>query len=402
MARRTMRDPGIGDRIKDRREILGWSVRFAASRAEISHATWSRIERGEQSADNRFVLAAIALALRCPVVDLTGQTATTTNGAVAELDAAAYETVLALTEADLVDYDPSSEPRPVAELRREVDLIRDLCLRCDFIGANRRLPDAIRQIHATVGTTDRDAALGLLVEAAEASRDAVRYTNQAASAGFIAERGRQAAQLLDDPVMVGLSGWTVVQAALAAGRYRRAAVAAERSFDTLASHADAPRAKETIGQLLMCAAFARYALGDIEAATTRIGEASRLAEQTGDTDTFGLYFGPTNIGIWQVGMEADGGEPGRALEIAADINPAAINSRIRQVSFYLDTGRALARLRQDERATRMLLTVERLAPQRLRSDPLVNETLRGLLDRSQRNAIGVELRGLCERIGMPG
>lgn len=402
MARRTVRDPAIGDRVKQRREVLGWSVRFAASRAGISHATWSRIGRGEQSADNRFVLGAIAEALRCPVVDLTGQTATAANGVVAELDAAAYETVLAVTEADLVDYEPTVEPQSAAELRREVDLIRDLCLRCDFRGANRRLPDAIRRTYAAVGTPDRDAALGLLVEAVEASRDAVRYTSQAASAGFIAERGRQAAQLLADPVLLGLSGWTVVQAALAAGRYHRAAAAAERGFDALSPYADAPRARETMGQLLMCAAFANRAVGDVDAAATRVDEASRLAEQTGDTDTFGLYFGPTNIGIWRVGMEADGGEPGRAVEIANGINPTAIESRIRQVSFSLDTGRALARLRRDEPATRMLLTAERLAPQRLRSDPLVTETVRGLLERSQRNAIGVELRGLCERIGMAG
>lgn len=400
MARRTSHDPAIGERIKKRREILDYSVRFAASRAGISHATWSRIERGEQSADNRFVLAAIAEALRCPVIKLTGQATATGNGAVAELDAVAYETVMAATEADLVDYEPTVTPRPAIELRREMDLIRDLCVRCDFLGVNRRLPIAIREIHAAVGTAERDQALGLLVEAAEAGRDAVRYTSQAASAGFIAERGRQAAHLLGDPVMLGLSGWTVTQTALACGRYRRAVVTAERRFDALSPNADAPHAVEVMGQLLMCAGFAHYALGDIDTAVNRVDEASRLARQTGDTDTFGLYFGPTNIGTWRVGMEADGSAPGRALEIAREINVSAIDSPTRQVSFYLDMGRALSRLRKDEQAIRQLLTAERLAPQRVRSDPLVAETARALLARSRRNAIGIELRGLCERIGV--
>ena len=71
MARRTLSDPAIGERIRDRRNLLGYSIRFAADRAAISHTTWSRIERGLVSADNRFTLAAIAEALRCPVGALT-------------------------------------------------------------------------------------------------------------------------------------------------------------------------------------------------------------------------------------------------------------------------------------------------------------------------------------------
>ena len=36
----------MGARIRTRRLLHSWSVRFAAGRAGISHATWSRIERG--------------------------------------------------------------------------------------------------------------------------------------------------------------------------------------------------------------------------------------------------------------------------------------------------------------------------------------------------------------------
>lgn len=60
MARRTIHDPAIGTRIRDRRNLLGYSVRFTADRAGISHTTLSRIEPGQMSADNRFTLAAIA------------------------------------------------------------------------------------------------------------------------------------------------------------------------------------------------------------------------------------------------------------------------------------------------------------------------------------------------------
>src|SRR5690348_4590231 len=62
----------VGERIKARRLLRNWSVRYAASRAGISHATWSRIERGQQAADNRFVLADIAAALECSSAELVG------------------------------------------------------------------------------------------------------------------------------------------------------------------------------------------------------------------------------------------------------------------------------------------------------------------------------------------
>jgi transcriptional regulator with XRE-family HTH domain len=65
-------DPSIGERIRARRLMRGWSVRHAADRAGVSHATWSRIERGRQAADNRFVLADIAAALECSPADLAG------------------------------------------------------------------------------------------------------------------------------------------------------------------------------------------------------------------------------------------------------------------------------------------------------------------------------------------
>ncbi|GIF13716.1 helix-turn-helix protein [Actinoplanes teichomyceticus] len=72
MTPRPTADPGIGGRIRDRRLRRGWSIRFAASRAGVSHATWSRIERGLQAADNRFMLADLACALECSPAELAG------------------------------------------------------------------------------------------------------------------------------------------------------------------------------------------------------------------------------------------------------------------------------------------------------------------------------------------
>lgn len=398
MPRRRPSDPSIGDRIRARREVLDYSMRFAASRAGISPATWSRIESGKQSADNRFTLAAIAESLRCSVADLTGQPGSASDDNAA-IEDAAYETVRAIVDADL-DYEPTVEARPAAALTREIDLIRDLRIRCDFLGLNRRLPAALRELHAAAAGAEREQALSLMVQATEAANYAVRFTGQRAAANLVAERGRQAAQQLGDPVMTGLAAWTVAQAAQSCGLYRRAYMAAERAADQLTPQADRPRAKEMLGQLMMSAAYSRYALGEVDAALGLVAEADQLAAQTGDTDTFGLFFGPTNINIWRISMTSDGGDPGRALEIASTVNLAAIPSPSRHTSYHVDTGRALARTRRDDAAMRQLMTAERIAPQRVRSDPLVAETARGLLDRARRGAGSAELRGFCERVGV--
>lgn len=73
----------------------------------------------------------------------------------------------------------------------------------------------------------------------------------------------------------------------------------------------------------------------------------------------------------------------------------------RQVAFYIDLARALSNTGKDTEAVRMLLVGERLAPQRVRNSPIVAETLRGALDRARRGSGWAELRGLCERVGIP-
>src|SRR3954462_12711352 len=90
MTPRPTTDPTIGERIRARRLLRGWSLRFAASRAGISHATWSRIERGLQAADNRFMLADIAAALECSPAELAGTPVPATDRAAVAAHAAVH------------------------------------------------------------------------------------------------------------------------------------------------------------------------------------------------------------------------------------------------------------------------------------------------------------------------
>lgn len=400
MARTRPLDNTIGDRIKARRQLLGLSVRQAGDRAGLSHATWSRIERGLQSADNRFTVARIAEALRCSVGELTGQPVTPVDQDQAETGGGAYETIRAVVEADL-SYGPLADScPPVAELERELELVLALRRKCDYAGATRRLPDLVRGLHTAAFGTERPGALRLMVRANDAASFVIRYLGHPGSAALVAERAQQAAEALGDPVMLGLATYSRAHAAVACGLFQRALLLADAGAAGLEPHADLLDALPVRGQLLMTAAMASRALGDVSGAAARVEEAQHIAAHTGQTDALWLSFGPTNIDFWLVGMEADGGDPDRAIEIARGTNAQLVPSVSKQANFYLDTGRALAQVGNDAAAVRTLVTAERMAPQRVHSNPLVVDTARVMLDRAQRNAVSSELRGFAERAGI--
>ncbi|MEU4427769.1 helix-turn-helix transcriptional regulator [Actinoplanes sp. NPDC024001] len=424
----------IGDRIRARRLLRGWSIRYAASRAGVSHASWSRIERGLQAADNRFMLADLAAALDCSPTDLAGTAVPAADREAVAAHARVSAVRQALVEADLNEpleqgggsnrqpeqHGGLSEPperhgdlreppeqrgglnrppgRP-AELGRALALVDQLRRACDYAGAARLLPDLLRGLHAAGAGPERAAALRQLCDATFIASSVLRNLGCPAEAWLGAERCRDAAHAAQDPILRGYAEYARACAAAACGSYERAYAIAERAVNGLCGHTGKPGGTAVLGTLqLMCAQSARGSRrpGDSRA---WLDEAAALARGTGETATMGLYFGPTNVAIWRIGIEADGGEPGRAVAIARGTDPAVIAAGFRQVFYYADTARALARVRgRDREAIRYLLIAERIAPQHLHTSAMAQETTRALLERSRRAAGGSELRGLCTRM----
>jgi hypothetical protein len=352
------------------------------------------------TADNRFVIADIAAALECPVAQLTGRPAPGPGTAAVAAQASVVGIRQALVEAELTE-DPVADPRPLPQLAEEAALVADLRRRCDYVGAGGLLPRLIREVHAAAhGPGSRDA-LRLLVEVTYATCGVVRYVATPAESWLAAERCWQAAQALGEPVYLARALYERAHAATGCGSYSRGVAMARRGVNTLDGHTDTSGALEMLGQLYLTVAFA--ALGDHQTsdAAELVTEAERIAERTGETGTLGLMFGPTNVRFWRIAMETDGGDPGRAVEIAAETNPSLVDSPSRQVAFHTDTARALARVRRDREAIRHLTAAERISPVRVHTSPIVRETARGLLDRAQRRAGGMELRALCERMNIP-
>jgi hypothetical protein len=156
-----------------------------------------------------------------------------------------------------------------------------------------------------------------------------------------------------------------------------------------------------LGMLHLTLSFSLVGAGRFDAAQAPLDEARALARMTGETDTFGLMFGPTNVNLWNLAILTDGGDPVDAIPLIGSTNPRIIDSPSRQVCFYTDAARALVRAGEYERAVQFFETGERIAPERMHGDPIIVEAVHGLVDTAHRNAVSTRLRGLAQRVGVP-
>ncbi|WP_428967042.1 helix-turn-helix domain-containing protein [Micromonospora fluostatini] len=379
----------MGDRIRARRQLRGWSIRYAASRAGISHTSWSRIERGQQRTD-RYMVVDLAAALECSVVDLTGQAYTPADR---QLDAARIDAERVWRM--MMDTPMGKRPAAAAtveQVRREAALVRSLYGRCDYAGALRRLVDLVPAMHSL---TDRRTALTEMVPVYGVAMGSLLNVNYPAHAWLAAERCAEAAGLLDDPVAVGVATANRARVSAWSGAYGPARALCDTAGADLAGCA-ADGALDVLGFLHLARAHHLAGLRDRASAEDHLAEAARIAAHTGETESWDLAWGPRNVALWRMAYQLDTGRPEEAMETAAGVELTGLPA-VRQVYFWLDLSRAAEAVGRDREATRMLLAAERVGPQHARSSASARETVRSLL---RSGATSPELRGLCERMSL--
>ena len=154
----------------------------------------------------------------------------------------------------------------------------------------------------------------------------------------------------------------------------------------------------------------RHAL--VAAADNRTGDAvaametaADLAVRFGETgeDPLGFAFGPTDVGLYRMTTALEAGEPDRAVSVAQTIQPQRHPFKTRQSAYWMDYGRALARVpRRGDDAVMALRKAERLFPIQVQRNPFVREALGELLTRTRRDSpAGRELRRMAYRAGLP-
>ncbi len=394
----------IGRRL---REVRCWrrkSLRAVAELAGLSESYLSRLERGERPVDRRSTLEALAAALQVAPGELTGRHELGVGEGMGEVHAAVVALRVALADNSLDD--PADDgARPWSEL--VVDLHRvnnDLRPRADHAALGLVLPDLIADLHATAAVDPdhrRDALVGLL-DVYTAAVVALKHLGESDLAAVAALHARAVAAEVDSPAYTALAEWVRALAVSSPARQRSLSLAS-RAADRVAPVVGRDgAAAEMYGMLHLMCALNAAALNRYGESADHQAEAADVAARVGTGTNFArTCFGVPNYGFWRVALAVERGEGGKVAEIARDVNPTAVGSASRRAGFYTDLGRGLAtdRGRRGE-AVAALRTAEQLAPQRVRANPYVRETVTDLLRLARHDAGGRELRGLAYRMGV--
>lgn len=405
----------IGKRVQTFRLRRGLSLDTAAGLAGISKSYLSMLENGHRRFRERGLLEDLATALGCSVIDLTGQPYAPGDRASADALATLPPISVALFDATLDDV-PDLPARPVAGLSRLASVANMHSANARYSLAGRDLGSVLTElhIHAVTGDTDtRRAALAALVEACFVAAGNARSLGNPDLAVIASRRAQDAARRLegDDPeIGTALSGFAAMTAA---GNLSR--LGARRSAQRLASdallivqHAD-PDADDTAtaeaaGMLHLTQAQMAAKNHDRDLVATHLQAATELADRTGERNALQFTFGPANVRAWSLSIAVELGDgPTRAETITAmpgyDVD---LTTADRKAALHFDLARAYAQGEgaRDDDALRHIDLADRIAPQRLRHDPIARELVDEVTMRTTRP--GWLATSLRRRFGLDG
>lgn len=398
----------IGLRARTIRRRRGLSLDAAAGLAGISKPYLSMLERGLRGFQRRGLIEDLANALGCAVADLTGQPYLPADRDIAEGKRIITRIERGLNDATL-DETPDIQPRPLDELRALVGgaaRLRDEGLYSAAAAEADHLLIEL-QAHVAAGRGDQRTEAARLVTLAAYNAFVVATTyGYLHLAQIAAHRAWEAAAVAEDLELASFAMFARAPSiARNGGRHlaRRMLDRAISEARPLISIRDGPtRGAETFGLLhLMRAHLAAREL-DADLAHAHLDAASEVAATTGERNGFGQHFGPTNVQLWRVSIGAELGEgPAVAERIEREpVDLSVLDSRDRSAALHFDLARAYAQAdgARDREALRHLDLADRMAPQRIRQDPIARDIVAGLSRRARRSVW--ELDSLRSRFGL--
>ncbi|GAB3479417.1 helix-turn-helix domain-containing protein [Amycolatopsis cihanbeyliensis] len=395
----------IGQRVRAIRRRRGLSLDTAAGLAGISKAYLSLLERGERRFERRGLLEDLANALGCAVIDLTGQPYLPGDRVSAEALATLPPISVALYDATLEDV-PDVPARPVEQLARLARVSNEHSANSLYSLAGYDLGDLLTElhVHAVTGEPDtRRAALAALVEACFVAAGNARSLGNYDLAVTAARRAQDAARRLDDPALSAFAAMTGTGALSRLGARHRAQRVASTALAEV-EYVD-PEAKytgpaEAAGMLHLSSAQMAAKDHDADRAATHLQAAAELAERTGERNALQFTFGPANVQAWSLSVAVELGQGTERAETIARTPgyDANLVTADRKAALHFDLARAYAQAEgaRDGDAVRHLDLADRIAPQRIRHDPVSRELLAELDTRVKRRSW--ELESLKHRL----
>jgi len=401
-----MAEDFAGARVRYWRLKRGLSQKALAELAGMTQGYVSQIESGFKEIDKRSTLIRLADALQVSAADLTGQPYAPADAPHARALASIPQIRAALIGLAYLDL-PSRSAAPLDQLRADVKQLQHCRHTCDYSSAAPLIAPLLRNLGAAAHdpqAADRSEALRLLTLTAHNAAFVLKYLGFVDLSLSASERSHLAASALGEREWIGLAEYTRLHMLPAESRAVGQQLA-EATADRLQPHLSNPAVRQAYGMLQLTTAWAETVSGREEAAGDRLAEAQDAADSLGADPTDGgfgqMNFGPTNVAQWRASIAFEGGEAGKAVEMARAIDTQRILSTSRRTQFHIKYGSALAATRRaDGEALAQFVNAERVAPQRVRLSPVVRETVGAMLRRARADAGGAHLRDLASRVGV--
>jgi tetratricopeptide (TPR) repeat protein len=369
----------------------------------------SQVERGVRPVDRMSVLQKVADVLSVPVAELRAESEQPQDAAERP---ESFDTIrAALTGHPAIDTVLGTSQRAVSKdalnvMRRQHSKVWDLVHDSHYTQLAPVLasliPDLERATRNAQSEELRSAARELLPDTYQAAAAALSKLGEADAAWIAADRAAFTAETIGEPLSVAASMFRMAHVFLSLGQISQAEQVANTTSQALQPLIDTEPSAEVLslfGAFHLVLAIAAARDNDRNEAhdhlETARGIARKLNEDRNDYDT---EFGPTNVGIHAVGVAVELGDAGHALELASEVDAAALSPE-RQARYLIDLAAAHAMRRQLGEALRDLQEAERIAPELTRAHRVARDVTRDLLQLSGLRP-RPELRELAERFGI--
>ncbi|MGW7272293.1 helix-turn-helix domain-containing protein [Streptomyces sp. NPDC054864] len=377
----------IGERIAFYRKRRGYTQEVLAGLVGRSTDWLAKAETGRRKPPRIDMLAELARILRVPLGDLLGQTLLVEDEKHQDDVPAVRDALMSPRRLSRLLFGPEADvqlptPAPVA--------VRVEHAWNDYQGG--RLGSVIAALPALLQTAqeledragrrgeDRRDCWAVSARTHHLAATTLAKVGESDVSWLAAERAMRAADESDDPMVLASAARSGTHALLANGRYEAAMELGDTTATWLASQVaeSDPSALSLLGMIHLRAAVAAARYQDRPTAARLLNRAEELADDLGsDENYWQTGFGPTNVILHRLSIELDLDNVSYVVEngrIDVDHMPQE-----RSVSHRIDYSRALSLAGHGDEAFTELRTAERTAPQLVRNNPRVRETLRDLI-----------------------
>jgi transcriptional regulator with XRE-family HTH domain len=392
----------IGRRIANVRKLRGLTQQQLADRVPCSKSLIAQVEAGHKPASQALVTG-VARTLRVGVGELTGQPYRSQTERRDRIHATIPDIRHALLSWDLPDDD--IRPRPYSDLRADVTRASALGRTARYGRLGETLPGLLEELTAAAHASDdaQQARWWALLSETYTGVTALAYALGYFDLRNLAmDRVEAAAQRSQDPLRVARTRWQRSTLFLATASYGKGAMLLDRVRHDIGE--DMARMDEATLSVygathLRSAIFASRIpnAGNAQAHLDEAAEAARMVG--GDTDYYGMEFGPSNVAIHEVSVPVEMYDGTEAIKRASRVRLPNTVAPVRHGHYYIDLARGFLYHGDRARSEEALWTARRIAPQLTRNHPMVRETVRMLADLERRRP--KSLSDFASWIGMP-